>query len=86
MQFIELIRNQNKHGSFVIEFCERRFNSSTVHSMGCTLRCSSAPNDPNQRKRANHNETEKRRIKTMNNSIEELRTILTVRTGRKPEE
>ena len=78
MQFIELIRNQNKHGSFVIEFCERCFNSSTVHSISCTLRRSSAPNDPTQRKRANHNETEKRRIKTMNNSIEELRTILTV--------
>lgn len=33
------------------------------------------------RKRANHNETEKRRIKTMNNSIDELRNILTVRFG-----
>lgn len=86
MQLIELIRIQNRHGSFVIEFCERRFNSSTVHSTDRTLRHSSAPNDPNQRKRANHNETEKRRIKTMNNSIEELRTILTVRTRRKSEE
>ena len=37
--------------------------------------------DPNMRKRANHNETEKRRIKTMNNSIDELRNILTVRFG-----
>ena len=30
----------------------------------------------------NHNETEKRRIKTMNNSIDELRNILSVRTLR----
>ena len=49
-----------------------------VHEM---MNRSNWQSDPNMRKRANHNETEKRRIKTMNNSIDELRNILTVRFG-----